>query len=273
MERQVREDRTLDYKGELRLDDSGKLDLLQDVVAMANASGGTIVYGAVEGTDEDRGRIAEIRPMSLAPDQLELQISNLLRDNVDERIANIEHRAIEFGKGYLYVIRIPASPRAPHMVTLPSRRPRFYMRATTSNDPMNAQQIREVAMRSETAYDRVREQITKRVEEVERLVRSRPGANREFLVLHFLPLFPPRGGVDLSSRDLYRRWYSVKPFGCEGSHVTVRMSLDGIAAESSVPDELYSSTVLLREGGLEFTQVAMAYPLAGRGGERVGPPA
>jgi uncharacterized membrane protein len=125
MERQVREDRTLDYKGELRLDDSGKLDLLQDVVAMANASGGTIVYGAVEGTDEDRGRIAEIRPMSLAPDQLELQISNLLRDNVDERIANIEHRAIEFGKGYLYVIRIPASPRAPHMVTLPSRRPRF----------------------------------------------------------------------------------------------------------------------------------------------------
>jgi hypothetical protein len=60
IERKIREGPTLDFKQQLKLDDSGKLDLLGDVTAMANAVGGTIIYGAVEGEGEDRGLIVDV---------------------------------------------------------------------------------------------------------------------------------------------------------------------------------------------------------------------
>jgi hypothetical protein len=63
IERELREEQTLDFKQELALHDSGKLDLIQDVTAMANATGGAILYGAVAGEGDDRGQIVGLKGM------------------------------------------------------------------------------------------------------------------------------------------------------------------------------------------------------------------
>ncbi len=97
VDRRIAEDRTLDFKLTFAIDgESDQLDFLKDVTAMANASGGTILYGAAEGDGDDRGILMGLTGIRLAKDAMELTVSNLLRDGVDERISGVQHRAIPF---------------------------------------------------------------------------------------------------------------------------------------------------------------------------------
>ena len=285
--RQVREGPTLDYKQALTLDDSGKLDLLGDVTAMANAAGGTLVYGAREGEGEDRGLIVGVEPMLLRPDETALAISNLLRDNVDEPIAGVRHMAIAAGDtsgGYLYIIRVPASALAPHMVTRKSGRPRFFLRGNVSNDPMTTRQIKEVAARGDVAFERATRLIASRTEVVrERDQRRREGASTAgesstggVFLFHAVSLFGPRGGVDFRDDALYRRFLDAPPFGMGSNSPTPqpRMTLEGLYSTiGDVPGTHGPGTggpkqytLLLRSGGLECCDVDVLHNRVYRGG-------
>jgi hypothetical protein len=233
--RGVREDHTLDFKQEIRLSDSGKLDVLGDITAMANASGGTILYGAVEGDDDaTKGVIVGLAPMQMAVDRLMLDLEHLLRDNVRERLPGVEFRAIPAGGDHIFVIRVAPSALAPHMVTLRSSRDRFFLRGAVSSQPMDARQIREVALRSATAFERAQECIPKCCSAVaveakgrdRRLARTAAEVGPESMVLHLLPLLPPAGGLDLSGRALLTRWSALSAFGWRSTNA--EMSLDGL---------------------------------------------
>jgi Putative DNA-binding domain len=275
VDRKIQEDRTLDFKQTLDIDsDGGQLDLLGDVVAMANASGGTLLYGAVEGEAEDRGRIVGIAGMPLSADATALKINNLLRDNVDERLPTVLHRAIDVGDGsFLYIIRIPASPRAPHMIIRKSHRPRFYMRGTVSNDPMNAQQIKEVSMRGATAEQRALAFIDQRTEYVRK---HAPTPRHTFehpldeaaaeqraastVLLHFVPLYPPTNGVDLANRATVGLLAGLHPLWTTYPG-RLRWSIEGLYNESS--DSIASRWVLFdRSGAVEFGIYGLLQPNA-----------
>lgn len=67
--RGVREDRTLDFKRELRLrEKNDHSELLKDIVAFANAGGGTLLYGVEEGTGDSEGIIVGTPGLQLEPD-------------------------------------------------------------------------------------------------------------------------------------------------------------------------------------------------------------
>lgn len=118
--REIREDRTLDYKESMLLESRDhKHELLKDVMALANASGGTLIYGVAEGEGDDRGLIKDLPGLTIDVDATHGVVDNLLRDGVDERILGVLHKAVAKGDGrYLYVIRVPPSSLAPHMVTI-----------------------------------------------------------------------------------------------------------------------------------------------------------
>jgi hypothetical protein len=274
--REIREDRTLDFKAQLNLDSAGKItdkiEIAKDVTAMANASGGTILYGAVEGNAVDAGRVIEIRGMRIEPDLVQSQITNLLRDWIEERIPDVEHQAIPVGDGtYLYVIRIPPSPRAPHII---KNQRSLYMRATTSNDPMSASQMREMVLRAETAYERARARIEQRIDEIKRYVHKRydainsrnpaVSASVDFLAFHAIPLLPQINAIDFASRELVHKWQqSVPPFGAEAGGYQVRPSFDGLRSQQSEMQGFTDGwTMLLRTGGIEGVAIGNAY---GRG--------
>lgn len=254
--RGIREDRTLDFKRTLELSDSGRLDLLKDVTAMANAAGGTLLYGAAEGDGDDAGQIARIEPMQLRLDETELAITNLLRDNVDERIYGVLHRGIPVTGGFAYVIRVPASPRAPHMITLKSNRPRFYMRATTSNDPMNAAQIKEVALRSTSAAELARQFISDRLDAVRKLPATAPAGPalhraRSAALFHAVPLFPPSGGLELGSQTVRALVGHIFPFG-RTFPGQLRWALEGLYNETARSHDARRQWLLLsRNGAIE----------------------
>lgn len=75
-----------------------KAAFLKDVVAMANADGGIIVYGMREGRGERAGVAVALDGISGSIDDLSNLIDNLLRNNTDERIS-VLHRDISLSEG------------------------------------------------------------------------------------------------------------------------------------------------------------------------------
>lgn len=305
--RQAREGPTLDFKQTLDLSESGRLDFLGDVTAMANSAGGTLVYGAVEGDGEDRGLIVGVRPLALTPDDVDLRVAHLLRDGVEERVPGVRHRAVPLAAGgYVYVVRVPASPLAPHMVTLPSKRPRFYRRGNVSNEPMNVQQIKDAAARGAAAEaraaaliaacaDAVRAHEARRrtaVQTRERVAAERAAAGQAgapghdtgapggLALVHAVSLFPPRGGIDLADEAVYAPFVARPPNGSlrvvgYGS-ARERFGLDGLSREygevgSARGGFAYDArqyTRLLRAGGLECAERELFSDARYRGGAR-----
>jgi hypothetical protein len=107
-------------------------DLAQDVAAMAN-EGGVLIYGV----GEDATKRAKIlKPIALRG--VRERVDQIVQTGVAEP-PYIEVHAIPTAaddtRGYLVVV-VPASPRAPHMVTLGGDN-RYYRRTATGNLPMN----------------------------------------------------------------------------------------------------------------------------------------
>jgi hypothetical protein len=272
--RNVREDRTLDFKRELVLNHDGRVDLLKDVTAMANASGGTLLYGAVEGAGDDRGMIIDIAPMTLQVDQFQSQIEGLFRESIDDRITGVMHRAFPAPGGWLYVIRVPASPLAPHMVKIRTTEPRFYLRGNTSNDPMTARQIREVTLRTSNAFDRALAVIDQRTERLRErasrrdlLLRNHAEYNGlpDQIALHVIPVFPLPGGINFAVRENLDRLAGIPPFGRREPGVT-RMRLDGLYCINEGNDPFpHAHALVLRSGGVEFQKFRIVDEIGHRG--------
>jgi hypothetical protein len=267
MEREIPEDRTLDYKQDCGLETprtltrAGKLSFLADVTAMANAAGGAILYGAEEGEGEARGRIAALPGLELEPDGLQLTLAQLLRDLVDERLEGVEMRAVRVSEGrYCLVVRVPASPLAPHMITLQTSASRFYVRGTVNNDPMDARQIKEVAMRSQTAVERIRQRLKARrnylIHQLSRIPVRTDGQRLDAISVHLLPLAVGRT-PDLSSDDVLRHMSSLNPWDvAEGGGLQRRIMLDGVASEGvRFDNRALRWTMLIRGGGIELVML------------------
>ena len=264
--REIREDRTIDFKQDLNFGDSAKLDLLQDVTAMANAAGGVLLYGAIEGKGEDRGLIVDLKGTALPIDELQSNVDNLLRDGIDERIHGVEHRAILLADGtHAYVIRIPASALAPHMVKKKSGRPAFYVRGTTSNDPMTARQVKDMAIRAETARERALQYIEARTERARKRVArpevtkyGTPIGDQTAALVHFIPLLPRVESLDLADATIKQMvQHQLHPFMY---HLTgrLRWALDGLYAETSGSGRQW--TMVARSGAIEFGRLQLLFP-------------
>ena len=250
-ERGIREDRTLDYKEDLATDDRGKFEVLKDICAMANASGGNLVYGVQEGDDDERGLIVNLRGLEIEPEKIQQWIDNLLRDCVDERIPGVLHKAVEWKNGrHFFVIRVPASALAPHMiVNVATRRPRFYCRANTTNDPMNARQIKEVALKSEAAVDRA----LALAEESANQLRDKFTEFGDQALLHVIPLFPPPEAFDLTEPAQVNRLKAVPALGSSGRYSgELRFALEDLYHEAPNSVSPVRYVLLHRGGALEF---------------------
>jgi hypothetical protein len=138
---------TASFDAKEALPDKGKSkDLAIDVTAMS-ANGGTLLYGVGE---DDNDRLTVPRPFELAGARE--RVDQIVRTTISEPPA-IEVNTIptddDVSLGYL-VIHVPASPRAPHMVTV-GKEHRYYGRGATGNAPLSEG---EVARRQRWEVDR-----------------------------------------------------------------------------------------------------------------------
>lgn len=118
----VGESKALEYKLELNLsNDDGKRELLKDVSAMANSSGGLMIVGIEEERDPSgrpTGLPKSAVGLDVNVDREITRIHSIIRDGIDPRIPSIRINSIGgFSNGAMILIKIIKSWSSPHMVT------------------------------------------------------------------------------------------------------------------------------------------------------------
>lgn len=254
--REVREDSTIEFKRQLNVSTpEEKREFLKDVSSMANSVGGTIVFGAIEGDGDQAGQIIAIEGQALDRDAEELRLGQMLRDSLDERLDGVLFKALATAPGeYVCVVRIPASPLAPHRITL--GKPQFFQRGSVANAPMNTRQIREMILQRETATERALALIEDRTRYLKAAAVNRndtlhfnvlPFTSPDQVILHVVPLFPRPGGWRLGP-ERQPRLMLVRALGAATPYDGEFYAIEGMY--SRFRDRHY--VLFMRNGGLEF---------------------
>jgi len=139
-----------------KLSRTSKADLIKELIAFSNAYGGTLYFGVKESNDVQR-RSAGILPISRIFD-LETALCDALRDSVDP--PGFDSKAFDLGNGAgVLVIRVPASPIAPHWNA--SER-RCYLRIGTSSQQIGMREIHSIVLDRARTSDAVEKQFVAR---------------------------------------------------------------------------------------------------------------
>jgi hypothetical protein len=178
-----REDVLLEFKQTLPGNsDDGKKEFLKDVTAMANSSGGDIIYGIREDrtNPDDAGKAAElvgIGASGVGADAAKLWITELLNSSVEERVLGIAIHDVQLSAGsYALVVRVPKSWNSPHVVRHKNHW-RFYARNSAGVYAMNVSELRAAFLLTDTLSQRMEEFRRGRLSEITEQVY--PGLRRD----------------------------------------------------------------------------------------------
>lgn len=142
VENSVCESKTLDYKKELHLDsDSDKKEFLADISSFANSTGGDIIFG-IEEDSEDKIPTNIVGIPFENEDKLVRRIEDLIRQSIQPIILNIEYKVIEIKKDTcILIIRIPQSSISPHRVEFKGHN-KFFTRNNKGKYQMDVSELR-----------------------------------------------------------------------------------------------------------------------------------
>ena len=142
VENSVCESKTLDYKKELHLhSDSDKKEFLADISSFANSTGGDIIFG-IEEDSEDKTPTNIVGITFENEDKLVRRIEDLIRQSIQPIILNIEYKVIEIKKDTcILIIRIPQSLISPHRVEFKGHN-KFFTRNNKGKYQMDVSELR-----------------------------------------------------------------------------------------------------------------------------------
>ena len=239
----------LDYKRELSIDNpEQRKEFLRDVSAFANAHGGTIIYGVDEERDTDgkpTGLPQVVEGFNVRNrDSFVLTVDQLLKDGIDERLPSYELATVALPIAKLVVmIRVPASLRAPHMVTF-GRDRRFFMRGNSGRQEMSTAQIRDSVLHADGVVQRVASFVRERLGKFV----SHAGAG-PFWMMHIVPLIRRPSALDVTDSNVVLRLMGVA--GTLGTAGTVHC-VEGFKTYGHRGVDGRSHMIAFRDGGLEF---------------------
>jgi hypothetical protein len=212
----VREGRNLDFKVSLAFEQTNeKKELLADISAFANASGGDLLFGVDEDPDEP-GLMGQIRGIKGQFDKIQLSIEQSLRMGVNPRIPGIRfHRIPIDDNAFVLLLRVPKSRVAPHMVTH-SGDCRIYGRGAAGKAIISVQEIRDLVLSTESIEERLRRYRINRAAAV--LSGELPTSMVEppFAVFHLVPFESFTGEMQFSAEELMKASVGVLPPGKGG---------------------------------------------------------
>ena len=253
------ESQTLDFKREL----PGKLDqdkheLCKDVVALANAEGGDLVYG-IEEKDGVAGLIVGI---TTEPADVAIRrINQVLDAGIEPRIHGLRMQHIPVSEGYVLILQVPASYDGPHCIRTNGnnkQQRRFVMRNGTMVSDMSYDQIRAAFDRTATLAEQARHFIATRRELIakkETPVRLKEGPK---LVIHLVPISGLAGRIAVDLRSIYNKNYiDFKQNGWSAIERT--FNIDGLVIhpyEYRHEDGLEGYNYIFRTGAIEGVAIA-----------------
>lgn len=155
---QLEENSYLDYKSDIDFSEKGKKELAKDISAFANSSGGVIIYGIEEEKNKD-GIPLPVEPIKGIESSIERErIENVILNNISPKV-QLEIKRIQLSSDSsksVFVILIPQSLQAPHMVTK-SGDNRYYKRVNFSSIPMEEYEVRDLFRRNFQMSEKISE--------------------------------------------------------------------------------------------------------------------
>lgn len=242
----VRESEGLDFKRTLPGgSDADKVKFLRNVTALANRSGGDIVFGVVE---DDAVAKDVVGLEGLEFDKTEQWFRNLIANCVEPHLHGVEVRMIEgFDHGKpAVVVRVPVSWARPHAVRVGNHF-RFYTRHGTVNLEMSVMDLRVAFAASDELPRRVRAFREDRINAVDEGRAPIPVSGKEKLLIHVVPAnaMDPRTLVDVHRLDHEHELLQV----IDGSSFQ-RFNLDGYVRYSG-GNRSAAYAMMFRTGALE----------------------
>ena len=203
---------TFDAKREV---DRRPKEIAKDIAAMAN-DGGWILYGVAE---DENGRLSQLHPFPLKGEKE--RISSIAASAVSEplrvTVSEIPSESSE-GTGYL-LVEIPASPRAPHMVTVKNAC-RYYGRSAGGNRVLTEGEVARLYQRRRSVEKDFAKELASTVESAPVELRKEEISSLHLLCMPVLPdenlledLESPSQTIyailkESRSRDVYSHSYS-----------------------------------------------------------------
>lgn len=149
------EGQSLEFKAELPgRNDKGKAEFLKDVSALANASGGAILFGVVE----EGGKAESLAGMQLGDADAEvLRLSQILESGIEPRVAGIQFAPLKLGDSDVLVVDVPQSFDVPHRFLF-NGHSKFVQRTGIHVSELTFDQLRSAFNRSSERISTIREQ-------------------------------------------------------------------------------------------------------------------
>ena len=247
IENQVREGYQIEYKQAVAFKDKqDKLDFLAGVTSFANTVGGDFLIGITAASG-----VPSAIPgwAGIDVDQEKQRIENLLRDQVEPRVAFKIHEIRLRNGNAVVLIRVPWSWAQPHMVRMDQVN-RFYYRHSAGKDIMNITQLRAAFALTTGLEEQIAAFCRKRVAGIKGgtvgHLSPPPGPT---VIVHLVPFESFRSGFALDLEAVMKHSQGgILPLGT-GSNGH-RYSLDGVYCFDEVqPCNAY--TLMFRNGAME----------------------
>lgn len=240
------ESQTLDFKKELPgRDERARHEFCADVCALANASGGDLIFGLDE---DDQGSAQDIVPTTSNPDDGQLRLQDMMLNGLEPRVTGVHVRAISVAGGHVFVVRVPKSWSGPHRVKTNQH---FFLREGARKRQLDMPEIKSAFARSEGIGERLRQF---RVERISKILTSEAPvplpANVPLCVLHLLPVQPVEGALPVDPRSIV----GERRLPVIGSGGYARLNLDGALQYSKFGPKnegIDAYTQLFRDGRVE----------------------
>lgn len=238
----------LDLKRDMpRLDGAGRHELLADVSAFANSSGGDLIYGVDENGE---GRAAAIQPVVGNPDDEARRIQDSIFNGIEPRAPGIQVRPVTVAGGFVLVVRVPQSWAGPHRV---KSNQHFFIREGARKRQLDMPEIRGMFLRSEAQAQRVRDFRTERIG---RVLTGEPPVRLQEGVLQVVHFIPTQAALGLVSTDpvVYSRTRSLPALGT--TLTNARISIDGaLAVRTEQNGRTHGYSLMFRSGFFETVKV------------------
>jgi len=245
----VSEDRQLEFKENLGRSDDEVKEFLKDVSAMANAIGGDVIYGVVEGVDGNGNTVGQIIQGISGEDSDEaiLRLDNLIRDCIKPRLIGVGIRPVQLSNtNTVFIVRVPRSWNSPHVVDRKGHW-RFYYRDSAGTHPMDITELRHAITFADTLGQRLEEVRLDRLAKVAGDTTLKRGPK---IALHFQPLSSAQidSQLDIATRRIDSRKLMLIPF--DGIESELRPNFDGVLAFNSYGPQIGYLQVF-RNGSIE----------------------
>lgn len=238
----------LEFKRELpRPDAGGRHEFLADVSALANSSGGDLIFGI----DEDgEGRATAVVAQPGNADEEARRLQDVLLNGIEPRVPGLQVQAVTVAGGFVVVVRAPQSWAGPHRV---KSNQHFFTRENGRKRQLDVPEVRGLFLRSENQAQRVRDFRTERLGKLvsgEGPHRLMPGA---LLVGHFVPTQAALGTVQVDPIPyMQQRALPVLSTTVPPS----RINADGaLAVRNPRPEGTHGYSQLFRNGYFETVKV------------------